>query len=65
MGKQHSDFAPLDPERAQELEMIIDEAARRKDAVVIDPDVGVTSSKPTSLISPAANALVRYGKHYG
>ncbi len=65
MGKQHSDFTPLDPQRAQELEMIIDEAARRKEAVVIDPDVGVAGSTPANLVSPMANALVRYGKHYG
>ena len=67
MGNRNEDFAPLDPERAQELEFTINKAALNKEAVVIDPDLGITGSKPVTLISPAenTNALVRYGRHYG
>lgn len=69
MGKTYQTnpkFAPLEPERAQELEFIIDNAARSKQAVVIDPDQGVMGAQPVSLISPNAstNGLVRYGRHY-
>ncbi|HEV2435687.1 MAG TPA: hypothetical protein VG077_06780 [Verrucomicrobiae bacterium] len=69
MGKTYQTnqkFAPLEPERAQELEFIIDNAARSKQAVVIDPDQGVRGAQPVSLISPNAstNGLVRYGRHY-
>ena len=69
MGKTHQTrrgIAPLEPERAEELEFIIDNAARSKQAVVIDPDQGVTGAQPVSLISPNANTngLVRYGRHY-
>ena len=66
MGKPDLDFAPLEPERAKELEFIIDNAARGKQAVVIDPDQGVKGMQPLSLVSPSANtnALVRFGRHY-
>jgi len=69
MGKTHQtrqEFAPLETERAEELEFIINNAARSKQAVVIDPDQGVMGAQPVSLISPNANtnALVRYGRHY-
>jgi hypothetical protein len=66
MGKPNADFAPLDPQRAQELEWVIDKAAQSKQVVVIDPDDGLTGAKPASLISPSANTngLVRYGRHY-
>jgi len=66
MGKPNHDFAPLEMERAKELEFVIDQAASGKQAVVIDPDRGVMSVQPVSLISPNANtnALVRYGRHY-
>ncbi len=64
--KANQKFAPLEPERAQELEFIIDNAARSKQAVVIDPDQGVMGAQPVSLISPnsTTNGLVRYGRHY-
>ncbi len=66
MGHNKQTFAPLDNERAQELEFIIDNAAKSKQAVVIDPEQGVMGAQPVSLISPNANtnALVRYGQHY-
>ena len=67
MGLDHPDFAPLEPERAKEIETIINKASRSKEAVVIDPDQGVIGAKPVNLISPSenTNALVRYGRHYG
>lgn len=66
MGKHNADFAPLDSQRAQELEWVIDKAAQSKQVVVIDPDEGLKGAKPVSLISPNANTngLVRYGRHY-
>ena len=66
MGKPNPIFAPLEPERAEEIELIIDSAAKGKQAVVIDPDQGVMGAQPVSLISPSANTngLVRYGRHY-
>lgn len=66
MGRPNVDFAPLEPEQAKELEFVIDNAARGKHAVVIDPDQGVTGAQPLSLVSPSANtnALVRFGRHY-
>jgi hypothetical protein len=66
MGKPNPDFAPLDSQRAQELEWVIDKAAQSKQVVVIDPDEGLMGAKPASLISPNANTngLVRYGRHY-
>jgi hypothetical protein len=65
-NKTNHTFAPLEPERAQELEFIIDNAAGSKQAVVIDPDQGVMGAQPVSLISPnsTTNGLVRYGRHY-
>ena len=66
MGRPNSDFAPLDEARAQEIEFVIDKAARSREAVVIDPEVGVVGAKPATLISPNSNTngLVRYGRHY-
>ena len=66
MGRSNDDFAPLEPERAKELEFVIDNAARGKQAVVIEPDHGVAGAQPFSLVSPSANtnALVRFGRHY-
>lgn len=66
MGNQNSDFRPLEPERAKDLEFIINKATRDKEAIVIDPDSGVSGTKPVNLLSPNSktNALVRYGRHY-
>ena len=66
MGNKHSPFEPLDKEQADELEFIINKAASGAEAVVIDPQQGVTGAKPVNLISPNSNtnALVRYGRHY-
>lgn len=66
MGSSNADFKPLEPERAAELEFIINKAARTKEALVIDPDAGLKGTQPSSLISPGSktNALVRYGRHF-
>lgn len=67
MGTNHPEFAPLEPERAKELETIINTAAKNKEAVVIDPERGVTASMSPHLISPNenTNGMVRYRRHYG
>jgi hypothetical protein len=68
MGREHEPaFAPLPREQANKLEWTINEAQRKGQAVVIDPDQGVVGTTPVSLISPNANTtgLVRYGRHYG
>jgi hypothetical protein len=62
-----SEFAPLETERANELEEIINGAARERRGVLIDPDdEGISGSTATPLISPNenTNALVRYQRHY-
>lgn len=66
MGKTSMEYAPLDAQRAKELEFIIDKASHQSEAVVIDPSQGVMGSKSVSLISPNenTNALVRFGRHY-
>lgn len=67
MSKEHDPmFKPLPAEKAAELEWTINEAERKGEAVVIDPDRGVVGSTPVSLISPNANTtgLVRYGRHF-
>ena len=68
MSKEHDPaYRPLPPERAAELKWTINEAERKGEAIVIDPDHGVVGSTPVSLISPNANTtgLVRYGRHFG
>jgi hypothetical protein len=67
MGMSHDPtFEPLPQKRTAELEWIIDQSAQNKEALVINPDTGVTGSKPVALISPNenTNGLVRYGRHY-
>ena len=66
MGKQNTDFAPLDSKRADELEFIIDKAADENQAVVIQSGKGLEAARPVSLISPNTNtnSLVRFGEHY-
>ena len=62
-----SEFAPLEIERATELEEIINGAARDRRGVLIDPDdEGISGSTATPLISPNenTNVLVRYQRHY-
>ncbi len=62
-----SEFAPLEMERAQELQEIINSAAREDKAVVMDPaEEGITGAEQSDLISPNqnTNALVRYQRHY-
>jgi hypothetical protein len=67
MGKQNdTPFRPLPPQRADELEWTINKAADGQEAVIIDPDAGVTGTQPAGLISPnqATTGLVNYGRHY-
>ena len=66
MGYPNPDFAPLDSQRANELEFIIDKAADENQAVVIKSGKGLEGTKPADLISPSANtnSLVRFGHHY-
>ncbi len=67
MKTECPEFAPLDLERAEELEEIINGAARENKAVLLDSEEeGVTGSAPTELLSPnkRVNALVRYQRHY-
>lgn len=62
-----TEFAPLDLERALELEKMLNDAAECGDAVVIRSDGGgLESAVAKTLISPATdmNALVRYQRHY-
>ncbi len=67
MRTECPEFAPLDLERATELEEIINTAGQAKQPVFIDPDEeGITSPEPEDLISPNenTNGLVRYQRHY-
>ncbi len=62
-----SEFAPLEMERAEELQEIINSAAREDKAVIMDPaEEGITAAEQSDLISPNqnTNALVRYQRHY-
>ena len=62
-----SEFAPLETERATELQEIINGAARDRGGVIIDSDDrGISRTASTSLISPNenTNVLVRYQRHY-
>ncbi len=67
MKTECPEFAPLEIERAEELQEIINGAAREKNAVVVDPEEGgVLTSEAPELISPnkKVNALVRYQRHF-
>jgi hypothetical protein len=66
VGKPHDTFAPLDPGRAREIELVIDNAAAQKSVVVIDPDQGVSGAANTSLVNanPNLNGQLRYNRHY-
>ena len=67
MKTASSEFAPLEMERASELEEIINRAGRERGAVIIDPDeAGITGPGVTELISEndRTNALARYQRHY-
>ena len=67
MKTECCEFAPLELDRATELQEIINEAAREKQAVLIDPDEeGLSGLAPSELISPNenVNGLVRYQRHY-
>jgi hypothetical protein len=68
MGKQHDrEFAPLEPQRAAELERLVNKAAQGEEVLLVDVDRGVVGSRPANLISPNENlnGLVRFGRHYG
>ncbi len=61
------EFAPLEIDRAKELEELINGAARERKGLIIDPDEGgVSGTTETTLLSPNSktNALVRYQRHY-
>ena len=66
MGQHKNPFTPLEPAQARELEFTIDEAAKRGQAVIIDPERGITGRQNADLISPSVNTngLLRYGRHY-
>ena len=66
MGRDYVEFAPLETERAQKLQNIINRASRDSEAVIINPAEGVSDSAVVDLISPTekANGLVRYQRHY-
>lgn len=67
MKTEYAEFAPLDLERANELNDIINRAGRLQEAVLIEPeDRGIVGSSAVDLISPDAdvNALARYRRHY-
>ena len=67
MKSTSTEFAPLNLERAEELNDIINRAGAHREAVILDPeDRGIASAAPTDLISPNenTNALVRYQRHY-
>lgn len=67
MSQKHDPaFAPIPRKQAEELEWTINQAARKGEVVVIDPDSGVTESKPSSLIASQSSTkgLTRFGEHY-
>lgn len=67
MGNQQDNpFRPLPPQRADELEYVIDQTGNGHDAMLINPDTGITGAKPVNLISPTegASGVVNYGRHY-
>ena len=67
MKTAYPEFAPLETERATELQDIINRAGHDKQPVIIDPDgSGVTGTEDDELVSPGdhTNALVRYQRHY-
>jgi hypothetical protein len=67
MNTECLEFAPLELDRATELQEVINRAAREKKAVTINPDRGgVTGAEAGELISPTekVNGLVRYQRHY-
>ncbi|MCG3148168.1 MAG: hypothetical protein PCFJNLEI_01611 [Verrucomicrobiae bacterium] len=68
MSREHDPaFAGLPRQKADELEWNINEAERKGEVLVINPDKGVVGTTPVNLVSPNANTtgLVRYGRHYG
>lgn len=61
------EFAPLEVDRAIELEETINTAGRGATVLFIDPDEqGIGGSTEADIVSPAenTNALVRYQRHY-
>lgn len=57
---------PLEWQEAKELETLINKATDEKLALVVDPDQGVTGTKPPSLMSPLdrVNGQLRFNRHY-
>ena len=65
--KGHSEFAPLEMARAEELKRLINLAGRNNEALLLDTKGrGVTDTVAVDLIAPTenTNALVRFQRHY-
>jgi hypothetical protein len=63
---EHSEFAPLELVRAEELKRLINLSASQANALVIEPGAGVKDTAVVDLISPneKTNALLRFQRHY-
>lgn len=61
-----NEFAPLEEKRAHELKFMINQAARTKNALVLDPIDGITGTVPVSQIQPGqnVNGITRFRTHY-
>jgi hypothetical protein len=67
MGMNHNNqLKAISQQEAAALERMINNAADQNQAVIVDPDTGMTCSKPASHISgnDNLNGIVRYKAHY-
>ena len=64
--KPTTEIHALDWKEAEELEGLINNSAKSKSALVIDPERGVTGAVPSGLISSNQNlrGSDRFGRHY-
>ncbi len=66
MGQHDPEFAALEPKRAKELELLINQAAQNKAVLVVDPDQGIQGMRPVDSLGADTNVngLVRFNRHY-
>lgn len=66
MGTPYKTIVPLEWNEANKLEQLIDTASKNKQALVIDPQRGVSHVAPGGLISPNENinGQNRFYTHY-
>lgn len=66
-ANQDPAFAPLGRGRAEELELFINDAARSRSVLTIDPDQGVQGVRPSGEVAPEDGlyGVREFTRHFG